>query len=146
MKRSTIIELACAVFILLFVYTGTTKLMGRQTFAINLEQSPLLAGYATIISWLLPIAELVIAVLLFLPPTRKAGLYAFVVLLVIFSGYIVYMLVYAPRLPCSCGGVVGFLTWRQHLLLNGLLIVVGSTGLLQYKKIKGRKLKTFIKE
>jgi hypothetical protein len=44
----------------------------------------------------------------------------------IFTVYIGCMLLFAPDLPCSCGGIIRQLSWKQHLLLNLFLLVLAG--------------------
>ena len=118
MKRSTIVEIISALFILLFVYTGTSKLFEGVKFETLLRQSPLIGNYASIISWFLPISELVIVLLVVFPKTKLFGFYCSGILMAIFTLYIAYMMAFAAKLPCSCGGVLKHMTWKQHLVFN----------------------------
>lgn len=113
-----LIELTASLFILLFLYTGLSKLKEHEEFQIVLSKSPLLATSAIALSWLLPIIEIITSALLFFPRTRKYGLAASMLLMALFTLYISYMLLFAPSLPCSCGGVLKQMNWSQHLVFN----------------------------
>lgn len=127
---STVVaEICSALLILLFVYTGISKFMEVQRFRIVVSQSPLIGSYAGIISKILPMIELATAGLLFIPITRKWGLIASLALMLLFTGYVGYMILFTPHLPCSCGGVIKKLTWREHLVFNLFFTAVAATGL-----------------
>lgn len=128
------IELISSLFILLFVYTALNKLIEHTKFELVLKKSPLLEGYAVEVSWLLPIAEIIVSFLLLFPAMRKYGLYGAAVLMVLFTLYIVYMLLFTPNLPCSCGGVLEGLNWTQHLLFNIFFLLLSILALMMYKK------------
>lgn len=117
-KKSIIPEIISALFILLFVYTATTKLIEHESFRAVLGESPLIGKKANILSWLLPILELFTAALLFIPSFRKWGFTSALILMLIFTFYISYMILFASDLPCSCGGVISRITWPQHLVFN----------------------------
>ena len=134
MKKGTTIEIICGLLILLFVYTAVSKLLAYGSFVSVLNQSPLVQGRATVIGWLLPLVELGVSLLLFLPSTKELGLYISFALLLLFSAYIAYMLLFAPHLPCSCGGVISRLSWKQHLVFNAFFIVVAFAGIILFKK------------
>lgn len=139
MKRpalSKAIEIIAAVFILLFVYTATSKLIAHNTFLIALSESPLKGFGMPLISWLVPIAELLIAILLFTPRFRKFGLIGSLILMTLFTFYIVYMLLFSPHLPCSCGGLISKLSWQQHLWLNVFLTLLAATAIHLSNKLK----------
>lgn len=132
MKRSQIIELISAMLVLLFAYTALSKLIGHETFSIVLSDAPLLKSYAAVISWVVPVAEIIVVLLLFLPSARIVGLFAALVLLLLFTGYLLYMIVYAPKLPCNCGGVISNLSWKLHIVFNTIFILLCSTAILLY--------------
>lgn len=128
MKRKTSFEIICCLFILLLVYTAVSKLLEIHSFRQVLSASPLLHNAAGIIAWGLPFVELMVAALLLFPSSQKTGLYATLMLMLVFTCYIGYMLVFTPHLPCSCGGVLLNMSWRTHLVFNIgciLLILIG---------------------
>jgi len=117
-KKTIVTDIISALFILLFVYTAITKLVEHESFRAVLSQSPLIGINATILSWVLPILELFTAMLLFIPTMRKWGFASSLILMLIFTGYITYMISFARDLPCSCGGVISAMTWPEHLIFN----------------------------
>jgi hypothetical protein len=117
-NKAVITDIISALFILLFVYTATTKLIDHDNFKAVLAQSPLIGKTANILSWLLPILELFTAMLLFIPSIRKWGFASSLILMLIFTLYMSYMISFAKNLPCSCGGVISLMTWSQHLVFN----------------------------
>lgn len=113
----------CYLLIFLFTYTGVSKLIDHATFEVTLLQSPLTKDYRTIISWVVPAFELIIVGLLLIEKSRWIGLWLSLLLMLIFTCYISYMILFIPNLPCSCGGILKELSWRNHLLLNSLIII-----------------------
>jgi len=139
MKPATLskaIEIIAAIFILLFVYTATSKLLSHQTFVINLKKSPLIGFASGFLSWAVPVIEITISILLFVPPLRKTGLVSSFGLMTLFTVYIAYMLMTSSRLPCSCGGVISKLSWQQHLWLNVFLTLLAATAMYLSKRQK----------
>ncbi len=128
-KKTIIPDIISALFILLFVYTAITKLIEHQSFKVVLSQSPLIGINATILSWVLPILELLTAALLFVPSIRKWGFACSLILMLLFTGYIAYMIFFTPNLPCSCGGVLALMTWPQHLIFNIFFTTLAVIGL-----------------
>ena len=106
-------ELISSLLILLFVYTGLSKLLSIERFEAVLGQSPIISSGAGMLAWQVPLTELGIALLLFFSATRLVGLWAALVLLSLFTLYLGWMVLFAPHLPCSCGGVIGSLSWKQ---------------------------------
>lgn len=136
MKKGLVIEIISAVLILLFAYTALSKLIGHETFSTVLSTAPLLKSYAATLSWVLPVAEVIVVLLLFLPSVRIAGLFASLALLLLFTGYLVYMIMYAPELPCNCGGVIAGLSWKEHIVFNVFFITLSASGIALYPKYK----------
>jgi len=130
MKISTITEIIALLFVILFLYTGISKLMDYSVFREQIALSPLLAPVSNWVAILLPATEIIISVVLFIPRSRLIGLYASLILMVLFTGYVIYILNFNEHLPCTCGGVLEALSWKQHLILNGLLIALAFTGVL----------------
>ena len=125
-----------SLLILLFTYTAVSKLSDYTHFVRVLGESPLIHNGADMIGWLLPVAELVIVLLLFFPLTKKAGFVISFFLLLLFTLYLIYMLLFAAELPCSCGGVISKMSWKQHVWFNVFFIGVSVLGIISNKKYK----------
>lgn len=136
MKKSTIIEVISVLYIILFLYTGLSKLMEYSVFKEQIATSPLLAPVAKIIAISLPWIEFLIAILLVVPKWRLKGLYASFILMTLFSLYIIGILSFNKELPCSCGGVIAQLSWTQHILFNSALIILAGFGISLEKKLR----------
>ena len=136
MKQNVIIEIICFLLILLFVYTGLSKLFNYAEFKSQLSRSPGLEDWSAVIAIVLPIAELITAGMLAVTMTRRAGLILSFTLIVLFTGYIIYMLLFEKNLPCSCGGVIKEMTWKQHLVFNIFFLLMALAAMrLQKNKI-----------
>ncbi|MGN6602451.1 MAG: MauE/DoxX family redox-associated membrane protein [Ginsengibacter sp.] len=129
MKKTFLIDIISGLFILLFVYTATSKLIEHSSFQAVLSRSPLIGSKASILSWALPMLELFTAVLLFFPAIRKFGFISSFILMLVFTSYIIYMILFAKNLPCSCGGVISQMTWTQHLIFNVFFTVLSVIAL-----------------
>lgn len=135
-KPVLIVDTITAAVLLLFLYTAISKLSDFENFKSVLIMSPLLRPFAGIIAWALPVAEIGIVLLLVFPKTRIKGLYTAFIMLVVFTIYIIYMVTFTPRLPCSCGGVLKSLTWTQHIFFNLFLLLLTGTAIVLTKKFK----------
>lgn len=138
LKRIPVTEISSSLLILLFAYTAFSKLLTYKKFRWVLNESPLIHNGAGVIVWLLPAAELMIVLLLFIPRYRTIGLKASLSMLILFTGYLIYMILFASHLPCSCGGVVSSLSWKQHVYFNLFFIGINIGGLvgLRYSNYK----------
>jgi len=130
MKRNTIIEVIAWLFVVLFLYTGISKLLEYTVFREQLAESPVLAPMASLVAWGLPLTEFVVSLFLFFPRYRLKGLYAALVLMVLFTCYVIAILTFSDKLPCSCGGVLEQLSWQGHLVFNGVFIVLAVVAIL----------------
>jgi methylamine utilization protein MauE len=135
MKR-WIPDIICGLLILLFTYAAISKLRDGQHFQVVLDQMPLIKHVAGFISVALPVTELVVTALLFLPPTRLLGLYASFGLMLVFTLYISFMILFAPHLPCSCGGFLQKLNWTQHLVFNLFFIALSASAIKLHQSNK----------
>jgi len=131
---SKLVTLFSLLLTILFVYTAVSKLNHLDLFQWRLERMPYISSYASFISWGVPFLELVIAGLLWFPRYRILALYASFFLLGIFTGYIALVLKYSDSIPCSCGGVISALGWKDHILLNITFMVFALLGILWSKK------------
>lgn len=136
LKRKIILEIIYGLFILLFLYTAVSKLSNRDGFESVISRSPLIKNNAPIVSWGVPLLELVIVVSLLLPKLRHIGLWLSTALMVLFTGYLFYIIYFTPELPCSCGGVLRYLTWKQHLVFNLFFTALGIWGIWLNKPTK----------
>ncbi|RKR84413.1 hypothetical protein BDD43_4648 [Mucilaginibacter gracilis] len=134
MKKKIIVEIIAGSLILLFTYTSVSKIIDHRTFQFQLGRAPYIGGLSGIMSFVLPVAELVIAVLLLFEKTRLAGLWASFIAMTLFTVYIALMLASGHRLPCTCGGVISSLSWFGHLLFNLVFTAIAFAGVMLYKK------------
>ena len=135
-KPLFIADIISAAVLSLFLYTAISKLFDYENFKSVLIMSPLLRPFAGIIAWALPVSEIGIVLLLVFPKTKIKGLYTAIITLVIFTIYIIYMVIFTPRLPCSCGGVLKSLTWTQHIFFNLFWILLTVTGIALNRQIE----------
>lgn len=128
MKKS-IPDITCGLLILLFAYTAFSKLFTFHRFNSVLSIAPLIGKYSTLFAIIIPALELIIVLLLLLPRTQRTGLISATTLLILFTAYLVYMVLTDPNLPCSCGGAIQQLSWKQHIAFNIFFILVGMVGI-----------------
>jgi uncharacterized membrane protein len=124
-----LIEVISALFILLFLYTSLNKIYDHKLFQFVLSKSPLVRDSASLVSYFIPIVEILVSIFLLIPRTRIIGLWSSLVLMSVFTAYIAYMIVSTPKLPCSCGGVLKQLSWNEHLLFNLCFVAFATTAL-----------------
>jgi putative oxidoreductase len=119
-----------AVLILLFVYTGCSKLFDLNGFTSTLYNQPFPRPIVPMFAIILPVLELATAATLLFDRTRLIGLYTALTLLTGFTLYIGAILLHVfSRVPCSCGGIFHRLNWGQHLWLNLTLLILAAIAL-----------------
>jgi hypothetical protein len=134
MKRSILVDSISFFFVLLFLYTATAKLMDLHSFREELLSSPLLGNFAGFVAWALPILEILLCIALLVPAWRLKGLYATFVLMVLFTGYVISILLIDNQLSCSCGGIVENLTPGQHIVFNSACILLSGVAIWVARK------------
>ncbi len=134
--KGTIVETISLLFVLLFVYAAVSKLLDFENFRVQLGQSPLLTAFAHWVAWAVPGLEIGIAIMLCTPRLRLWGLYAAFSLMVMFTAYIIAILQFSEKIPCSCGGVLESMGWTEHLIFNVVFILLGFTGVALYTHLK----------
>lgn len=123
------IEIIRVFFILLLVYAAITKLLDFEKFQIQLGQFPYISQFAGVIALAVPILEILIALLFFPYKYTIVGFYASLVLMLMFTGYIVAVLSFSTTIPCSCGGVIATFSWKEHLTFNIACAVIALFGI-----------------
>ena len=134
MKPKLLPGIIAALLIILFVYTATHKLIDFYGFANTLRKSPLLHRYNRLVGWAVILAEIAVSALLFFDNTRLTGLYAATLLMLAFTLYVGYMILFIPHLPCSCGGIIKYKSWKQHLVFNIAFTLLAALGALIERK------------
>lgn len=120
--------------IFLFMYTATSKLYGFTLFQAQLSIYPILHPFSHLLAWFVPLAELALVALLVLPATTRLGLLGSLLLLTVFTCYLTIMVSFFRHLPCSCGGVLRYMSWRQHIFFNLFFILCCIAGLKIHNK------------
>jgi hypothetical protein len=136
MKRTTIIEIVMLLTLSLFLYSAISKVVDYTLFKEQLAESPVLKSFAGVIAVSLPIVEFAMVVLLLVPRWRLKGLYSSLIILSIFTIYIVIILLTSDKLPCSCGGLLEQLSWKGHIFFNGVFILLNAIAIRLEKRLK----------
>lgn len=117
--RKIIAEVFVYLIALLWLYTSVYKALQIDTSIEQLGDSPLIEPFAVWFGYGLPIVEFALFLMLLIPRTRKYALIGSVVLLALFTLYILVILnYYRADVPCTCGGVISKLSWKNHIYFN----------------------------
>ncbi len=139
MKRELYTEIICGLLIALFAYAAFSKSFEYNKFVMTLKILPLIDKGAATVAWLLLAAEVIVVLLLLISKTRMAGLYGSLSLLLLFTFYLTYMILFEKNLPCSCGGVISKMSWRQHIVFNLFFIAISFAAIITHKRIMNHK-------
>jgi putative oxidoreductase len=124
-----------ALLILLFIYTGFSKLFGLEKFTGTMYNQPIPHGLAAALAIIIPATEIITAICLLFQRSQRAGLYIAFGLLTVFTLYVgAILLHFFPRIPCTCGGIFRWLSWQQHLWVNLFLVALTAITLLTTAK------------
>lgn len=126
MKKTILPDIITFFFILLFVYTGVAKLAESHLVREQLLSAPLLGSplLVNILTWALPIGEFLLAIALSTPRFHLKALYITLVLMSVFTIYVIVVLFIDSHLSCSCGGIIEELSPRQHVLFNSACVIL----------------------
>lgn len=127
---NTIVETVSLLFVVLFIYAATSKVMDFHGFKVQLGQSPILEEHVVWVAWLVPVVEYALALLLLVEGFRTMALYGSFALMVMFTTYITLLLNFSDHIPCSCGGVLESLGWKEHLIFNMFFVLAALFSIL----------------
>lgn len=134
MNRSAVVKMICCVLMFVFIYTSLSKLLSLPEFIREMKNQPLPNWLKNQLVWLVPGSELMVSTLLAFNATRLRGLLLSSVLLGAFTLYAALIVTQSfTYIPCSCGGIVAWLSWEEHLFLNIILTSLSLVGLIQLK-------------
>lgn len=122
--NSRLIFVVRVLLIFVFIYAACSKLADLQTFSHQISLSPLIPeGLQGAVAILIPLSEIFISILLCFDITSRSGLYAGYFMMLLFTLYIIFLMGYSTFIPCSCGGILGKMSWKYHLLFNISLLI-----------------------
>ncbi|TKC62209.1 hypothetical protein FBD94_08280 [Pedobacter hiemivivus] len=122
-------QLVAYLFGLLFMLIAEIQFMHMDKFEAQLAEFPILSSFSLALSWLIPIIEIAIAVLLFRRKTKLLGLYITSFWFVFFSFYIMFLLNASTYIPCACGHSFLTMSWVNQLLFNTVCILISAAAL-----------------
>ncbi len=140
--KSNIVDIICYLYMLLFSYAAISKLMVFEKFKAQIGQSSILTSFSDYIAIFIPAIELVIAIMLGFPRLRKKALFFSYYLMTLFTIYIIAVLGFSDRVPCSCGGILEKLGWTEHIFFNLIFVGLAILGIVWTKedRVKSQNL------
>lgn len=128
------IETVCYAYVLVFMYAAVYKLIDFGFFQSQLRHSPLLGYYSVLLSYLVPVSEIIASLMLLVPRLRKWGLVLATLIMSAFTAYIIYILGFSSEVPCGCGGILATMGWKEHLVFNSAFVLAGISVLVFYRQ------------
>jgi len=131
MNLHPFIILITGLLVILWAYASFSKLFDLPKFKQAMVTQVFPAWMGKIFVYLVPLVEIAIIVLLFIPETRLLGMYASLFLMLAFTIYVggtVYG--FYERHPCACGGLFARLGWKKHLKVNIILTIISLIGVV----------------
>ncbi len=139
-RHSVVVEVICWAYFLLFAYAAFDKLMGYDKFVVTMGQSGMLTPYAGVLGWLVPLVEIVLALLLVLNWFRLLGLYAAFALMTMFTTYIFIVLYVMEKELCGCGAAIEALGWGWHMVLNIIFLILAIIAIVISREAQRREI------
>lgn len=127
--RTKILNVIVILLCMLFVYAGLFKAMDYQLFIADMGKSPLLVKYnKNLLGPVVLGTEFLIVLLLSFPPTRKTGLFLSFFVMLIFTFYLSALFFLFTNIPCSCGGILGKMSYPTHIVFNTCFTLMAGAG------------------
>ncbi|MDB5145965.1 MAG: hypothetical protein JWQ66_4680 [Mucilaginibacter sp.] len=118
-------EIPRALLALLFAYAACSKLLDLHDFRRQMQGQVFSPGLNRLLVYLIPLLEIAAVVLLSSKKLRYAGCWLSFGLMAAFTGYVSLVLLHFwSWVPCSCGGILGGLSWGPHLVLNVVFLLL----------------------
>jgi hypothetical protein len=134
-KSDKLIIAGCSFLIMLWLYTAGSKLIDIPMYKRGLYGQPFSKDLKDFLFYALPLSEFFLITLLYFKKTRKLGYLGSLLLLTIFTAYIILVLMgYYPKIPCSCGGILTMMSWKVHLWFNIFCIGISAWLTLQIQQ------------
>lgn len=124
--RKILSEIFVYLIALLWLYTSVYKFLQIDNSITQLADSPLIAPFAPWFGYGLPTIEFALFALLIFNKTSKYALIGSTILLILFTTYIIIILnYYRADTPCTCGGIISKLGWKNHIFFNLTFLLMG---------------------
>lgn len=130
--KNLIAETIIFLLLLMWAYTFVSKLIDFDTFERQINGAYLLSALGSALPYVLQILHLSIVVLLIKKSWRKMGLITSLFILLIYTAYLVYILKFAPSIPCSCISLFRGLKWDDQFWLNLAVLTLNIIGLIMF--------------
>jgi hypothetical protein len=135
-NNNTISTLITIALLLLWIPVSLDKLLNFVTFKVGILRQPFSDDLGKLLIYSLPVLEIAVVLLLIIQAWRTLGLWLSTLLMATFTGYVGLALLGAwEKLPCGCGSVISYLSWKQHFWFNLFFLMLSIIGILLQRNI-----------
>jgi uncharacterized membrane protein YphA (DoxX/SURF4 family) len=128
--KTTALNIISGVLAAMFFYASFSKFTNYEKAERDMKNQIFPQPIAELLTWLIPLIEIIVVLLLLFPQTRKKALWASMLLLTAFTAYIALIMTgIFGRIPCSCGGILQRMSYGTHLLFNLFFICLSLLGI-----------------
>ncbi|WP_333889127.1 MauE/DoxX family redox-associated membrane protein [Sphingobacterium siyangense] len=134
--KNIISELIIFILILVWAYTFASKIFDFDTFYRQIKGAYLLSAGGSVLPYILQGVHIGIVILLINKNWRILGLLTSLSVLTFYTAYLIYILKFAPSIPCSCIAVVRGMNWNDQLYFNFIALAINLIGLITFYSLK----------
>ncbi|WP_153848398.1 MauE/DoxX family redox-associated membrane protein [Sphingobacterium paramultivorum] len=134
--KNLITELIIFILILIWAYTFASKIFDFDTFDRQIKGAYILSAGGSVLPYILQALHLAIVIMLINKNWRRLGLLTSLSVMVIYTAYLIYILKFAPSVPCSCIAVVRGMNWNDQLYFNFIALAINIIGLITFFSLK----------
>lgn len=134
--KNIVSELIIFILILVWAYTFASKIFDFDTFNRQIKGAYLLSAGGSVLPYILQGVHLGIVILLINKNWRRLGLLTSLSVLIIYTAYLIYILKFAPSIPCSCIAVFKGMNWNDQLYFNFIALAINIIGLIIFYSLK----------
>lgn len=147
LKQNNINDGVGFLLIVLFLYSSVIKVISFQKFITELHKSPLFPNFLVLFIGICTIlAEALIVLLLATRHKKLWGYYASFFLMLTFSLYLIVLTTAFVNVPCSCGGILGGMSYPVHIAFNIFFTFVALVGIYTCEDPKAVKTEIIVNE
>lgn len=130
--KNLIAETIIFLLLLMWAYTFVSKVLDFDTFRRQINGAYLLSYLGSPLPYILQLLHLSLVILLLKKSWRKLGLITSLSVLLLYTGYLIYILKFAPSIPCSCISLFRGLNWNNQLWINLAVLTLNIIGLIMF--------------
>ncbi|WP_420866236.1 MauE/DoxX family redox-associated membrane protein [Chryseobacterium gambrini] len=130
--KNLIAETIIFLLLLMWAYTFVSKVRNFDTFRRQINGAYILSSFGSSLPYILQLLHLSLVVLLIKKSWRKIGLITSLSVLLLYTGYLIYILKFAPSIPSSCISLYRGLNWNDQLWINLAVLTLNIIGLIMF--------------